>query len=193
LKTTLDSPQAPAGASFRATRRFRSNRESLARCAAAGVCLLLLVGASTGISLAANRDEKKPPPFALIYGTVYGPDDRPLYGVPVKIRRSDKKKAQWEMMSDHRGEFAVRVPPGPADYIVWTDVKLSKLLGREKSEKQAAKARKAKDADKASDPQSGTQPVPASPQLATPPKSVREVKVHVDNDERVDMGLHLTE
>lgn len=168
----------------------------MATCAAAGACLLLFVGASTGASVAPtfDGDEKKQPPFALIYGTVYGPDNRPLYGVPVKIRRSDKKKAQWEMMSDHRGEFAVRVPPGPADYIVWTDVKLSKLLGREKSEKQASKARRSKDADKPSDPQPGNQPAPAAfPQPEIAPKSVREVKVHVENDERVDMGLHLTE
>jgi hypothetical protein len=91
-------------------------------------------------------------PYALIFGTVYGPDNRPVYGVHVKIRRANEKKARWEQYSNHEGEFAQRVPAGTADYVVWTDFK----------------------------PKKG-QPKPA------------ETKVHVDNDERVDIGLHLTE
>jgi hypothetical protein len=64
-------------------------------------------------------------PYALIFGTVWGPDDRPVYGVNVKIRRStDKpKKVRWELYSDHHGEFAQRVPAGEADYILSADVK----------------------------------------------------------------------
>ena len=65
-------------------------------------------------------------PYALIYGTVYGPDERAVYGVRVKIRRADEKKTRWELYSDHRGEFAQRVPAGAADYIVWADVKRRK-------------------------------------------------------------------
>ena len=72
---------------------------------------------------AAAKDKKGEEPYALIYGTVWGPDSRPLYGVKVKIRRADQKKARWELYSDHRGEFAQRVPPGPADYVVWADLK----------------------------------------------------------------------
>ncbi len=71
--------------------------------------------------------QKKPPKdYALIYGTVFGPDGHSRYGVPVKVRRGDEKKARWEAMSDHAGEFAVRVPTGTADYIVWADVKVPK-------------------------------------------------------------------
>ena len=67
--------------------------------------------------------QKPDQPYALIFGTVWGPDDHPLYGVAVKIRRADQKKARWELHSDHHGEFAQRVPPGPADYLVWADLK----------------------------------------------------------------------
>lgn len=89
--------------------------------------------------------------YALIVGTVWGPDKRPVFGVPVKIRRADDKKARWERVSDHLGEFAVRVPTGKTDYVVWADIKVPK--GKE-------------------------QP---------------QTKVHVENDERVDISLRLSE
>ena len=99
--------------------------------------------------------QKPDQPYALIFGTVWGPDNHPLYGVKVKIRRADQKKAHWELFSDHNGEFALRVHPGPADYLVSADLKNYKsLTGKELR-------------------QDG------------------EVKVHVDNDERQDLGLHL--
>jgi hypothetical protein len=94
-------------------------------------------------------------PYALVFGTVWGPDSHPLYGVKVKIRRADQKKAHWELYSDHNGEFAQRVPVGPADYLVWADLKGYKSpTGKELHQDE-------------------------------------EVKVHVDNDEREDIGLHL--
>jgi hypothetical protein len=46
--------------------------------------------------------------------------------VRVKLRRADEKKFRWEAVSDHRGEFAFRVPPGKADYVAVPDVKHSK-------------------------------------------------------------------
>ncbi len=87
--------------------------------------------------------------YALIFGTVWDKNNRPVYGVPIKIRRSDKKKPDWERMSDHSGEFAARVPSGKADYVVWADIKAKK------GEKRP------------------------------------ETVAHVENDERVDVGLHL--
>ena len=71
----------------------------------------------------------KPKPYALIAGTVWGPDGHPLYGAEVKIRRADDKgnKVRWDLYSNHTGEFAQRVPAGKADYIVWADVKGYKL------------------------------------------------------------------
>src|SRR3954464_8011086 len=68
-----------------------------------------------------ESDHKKP--YALIFGTIYGADDRPAYGVKVKIRRADQKKAKWELNSDHQGEFAQRLPAGTADYVISTDEK----------------------------------------------------------------------
>jgi hypothetical protein len=104
---------------------------------------------------AAPAGQKPDQPYALIFGTVWGPDNHPLYGVKVKIRRADHKKAHWELYSDHHGEFAQRLPAGPADYLVWAELKGYKSpIGKELH-------------------QDG------------------EVKVHVDNDEREDVGLHL--
>lgn len=116
------------------------------RRALLALALFLLVAVS---SLPASP--KEPANYALIFGTVWGPDNRPVYGVKVKIRRADQKKAKWELYSDHNGEFAQRVPVGTADYVVWAEVKTK-----------------------------GGAPKP-------------ETKVHVDNDERVDISLHLTE
>lgn len=111
------------------------------------VVLGLALLAALPAPLAAEQRARKP--YALIFGTVYAPDNRPVYGVRVKIRRANQKKAQWELYSDHQGEFAQRVPAGTADYIVWAD-----------------------------------------PQDKHTPK--QEIKVHVENDERVDVGLHLS-
>ncbi|HWC17779.1 MAG TPA: hypothetical protein VG498_12240, partial [Terriglobales bacterium] len=65
-------------------------------------------------------------PYALLFGTVYDSNNRPAYGVKIKIRRADQKKAKWELMSDHQGEFAQRVPAGKADYIISAEVKTPK-------------------------------------------------------------------
>jgi hypothetical protein len=99
--------------------------------------------------------DKKPETYALIFGTVYGANNRPLPGVRVKIARmkGTERGKTWEHVSDRRGEFAQRVPAGPADYVVWTDRKVTK--GNER------------------------------PRI--------EVKVHIENDERQDIGLHLTQ
>jgi hypothetical protein len=101
----------------------------------------------------AGQDPRKP--YALIFGTVWGPNDRPVYGVRVKIRRADQKKAKWELYSNHQGEFAQRLPAGKADYIVWADLKGFKSM-------------------------SGKELSPGE-----------QVTVHIEADERQDIGLHL--
>jgi hypothetical protein len=118
--------------------------------------VFLLVAALLLPFLAAAGERPKEKPYALIFGTVWGPDGHALYGVKVKIRRASEKKARWELYSDHAGEFAQRVPTGKADYVVWADLKGYKLASGKH-----------------------LQPGP-------------DVTVHIDNDERADIGLHLT-
>jgi hypothetical protein len=103
-----------------------------------------------GGSLYSAAQKKLDPhqPYALIFGTVFGPDDRPVRGVKIKIRRNGEKKTV-ELLSDGRGEFAQRFPAGKADYLVWADVK----------DKQVAHS--------------------------------TEVKVHIEDEERHDLTLHL--
>ena len=76
-----------------------------------------------------GRDKKKPADYALIFGTVWGPDDKPMAGIQVNIRRAGQKKAQWQRYSTRFGEFSVRVPVGTADYIIWAETKSVKLPG----------------------------------------------------------------
>lgn len=103
----------------------------------------------------ASPQAKPEKPYALLFGTVWGPDDHPVYGVKVKIRGTGDKKAHWEVYSNHRGEFEQRLPAGKADYMVWADLKGYK----------SPNGKKLQPAD--------------------------EVTAHVQNDERVDIGLHL--
>ena len=106
----------PFGLYFRPASRMAL----LGLCLPAVLCLGRSAVAAGGFSLAENKREK---PYAVIFGTVWGPDDHPLYGVRIKIRREDEKKARWELYSDHNGEFAQRVPAGKQDYVIWADLK----------------------------------------------------------------------
>jgi hypothetical protein len=107
--------------------------------------VLLLAAAVSG----ASRDPRPGEPYALLFGTVYNPENRPVAGVKIQIRRAEKKKPEWRLVSDRRGEFAQRVPAGKAEYVIVADIKTK-----------------------------GPKP---------------EVKVQVENDERLDISLHLTE
>lgn len=93
------------------------------RATAAFAIFLLTTAAAAGILTDKPHSEA---PYALLFGTVFGADDRPIYGVKITIRRSDQKKPKWELVSNHSGEFAQRVPAGAADYIVTADVKTPK-------------------------------------------------------------------
>lgn len=82
---------------------------------------LALAKASAGdVSLQKKSNEK---PYAVIFGTVWGPDDKPIYGVRIKIRRENEKRTRWEVYSDHHGEFAQRVPAGKEDYVAAAELK----------------------------------------------------------------------
>ena len=113
--------------------------------------LLLLACACTAVAAQLPSPPTKAPvkDYALIYGTVWSANDTPAAGIPVTIRRAADKKPKWEMVSDSRGEFAQRVPPGTQGYVIQADIKVPK-----------------------------GQPKP-------------QVTVHIDNNERQDIGLHL--
>src|SRR5258708_5202885 len=102
------------------------NPASLSFCCLLLLCCLLTQDSPVAPSVGAASPPKKLKPtdrYALIFGTVWGPDDHPVYGVKVMIRRVGHKKPKWELTFDPGGEFAQRVPPGKADYEVWADLK----------------------------------------------------------------------
>jgi hypothetical protein len=97
---------------------------SLAQWFARNPCFL----ASLFLLLAANtfsqaQQRRKPPDYAVIFGTVWGPDDLAIPGMKVKIRRAQDKKARWELYSNRRGEFELRVPASKQDYVIWAETK----------------------------------------------------------------------
>lgn len=91
--------------------------------------LFLVLLASACVLPAASQSHEHDP-YALLFGTVYGPDNLPAYGVRISIRRVDHKKPKWELMSDHQGEFVQRVPAGKADYVITANVKSAKGQSR---------------------------------------------------------------
>lgn len=136
-------------------------RWSRSTAACVAICALLALLPS-GVATSKEKP-KKEKPYALIFGTAYGPNDRPLYGVKVTIRPEKKKHPSWDLMSDHRGEFAQRVPAGTNDYVVRGEAEYA-LVGDE-----------------------------GKPQLSKKVRLKGEIRVHIDNEERRDISLHLTE
>jgi hypothetical protein len=51
----------------------------------------------------------------LVFGTVFDERGFAYHGAVVRVRRAGERQVRWEARSDHRGEFAVRVPRG-AEY-----------------------------------------------------------------------------
>jgi hypothetical protein len=132
--------------------------------AACLVIVIILALCALAQPVADKKDRQKAEkPYALIFGTAYGPDDRPLYGVKIKIREQTKKHSNYEQMSDHRGEFAQRVPPGPSDYLVYGEGEYAPAGPDGK------------------------------PQVSKKKKLRGKTKVHVDSQERIDISVHLTE
>jgi len=114
-------------------RHFSATR-LLARATILSLMLSGVVATVTWARTAPPQTKDNQEPYALIYGTVYGPNDLTVYGVRVHIRRSDQKKPKWELYSDHAGEFAQRVPAGRATYVIWADLKGYKPLNGKKLE-----------------------------------------------------------
>ena len=148
---------------------------SIRRAAGAALFLALLV--CSAFSRPSIQEEKSPQqsekkahdktkqpkekPYGLIFGTAYGPDDRPLYGVKITVRRQGKNRKTWELVSDHRGEFAQRVPTDASDYLI-------------KGEAEYAPT----DAG-------------GKVQMSKKKKLRGETRVHIEGEERQDIGIHL--
>jgi hypothetical protein len=147
------------------TRMTRTVITSLRRSRSTAACLAICVLLALLLtSVAASKDKpKKEKPYALIFGTAYGPDDRPLYGVKITIRLQKRKHPSWELMSDHRGEFAQRVPAGTNDYMIHGEAEYAPVGDDGK------------------------------PQLSKKVRLKGETRVHIDNEERRDISVHLTE
>jgi len=106
-------------------RRFGMCFRLASRMALAGLCFsgLCLAQSAVAGGRSPSAENKRAKPYAVIFGTVWGPDDRPVYGIRVKIRRENEKKTRWELYSDHKGEFAQRVPAGQQDYVIRADLR----------------------------------------------------------------------
>ena len=70
-----------------------------------------------------GSNPKKPEPYALLAGTVWAVDNRPVPGLKVKIHRVDNTKTRWELVTNSRGEFTQRLPAVTADYIIRVEPK----------------------------------------------------------------------
>jgi hypothetical protein len=140
-----------------------TTKQRWSRSTAAGLAIVVLA-ALTQLSAATSKDKpQKEKPYALIFGTAFGPNDRPLYGVKVTIRPEKKRHPSWDLISDHRGEFAQRVPQGPGDYVIRGEAEYAPV-GED-----------------------------GKPQLSKKMRLKGEAKVHVENEERLDLNLHLRE
>ena len=138
-------------------------KQRLYRSAAACVAVFVLSTFAQPLVAGSTEKQKAEKPYALIFGTAFGPDDRPFYGARVIIHPLTKKHPSWQLISDHRGEFAQRVAPGPGDYLVQGEAEVS------------------------------FQGPDGKPQKSKNKKLKGETRVHVDGEERVDFSLHLTE
>jgi Carboxypeptidase regulatory-like domain len=73
--------------------------------------------ASTESTTAKNAKHARHVDAFLIRGTVFDDKALSLAGAQLRIRRANEKKYRWTTLTNSRGEFAVRVPPG-TDYDV---------------------------------------------------------------------------
>jgi len=131
---------------------------------------LLVAALCCSTILAAQNHKKSEVKFALLFVNAYDADGHPLYGANVKVRRLGEKKTRWEGPTNHSGEFAQRLPLGPSDYLVWLET------GNKHADGEAIR-----NAEKG---------LPHSIHEGAV-SAVSAVKIHIESDERIDLGLHL--
>jgi hypothetical protein len=109
--------------------RIKLGSRLAAHVVAALGCLLLL-------SVVEGASPQKDGAYAVIAGTVFHDNGFSLAGAAVTLSRKDAPKAKgMQSVSDSRGEFAFRVPPKAADYIV-----KAALKGYQPAEKEVSVA-----------------------------------------------------
>jgi hypothetical protein len=98
----------------------------------------LLAAALCGSALLLGAADTNEAPHAAVAGTVFRENGFSLPGAAVTLGGKDapgvsKKKKKLQSVSDGRGEFAFRVPPGPATYVVRASLKGFQSVEKETS------------------------------------------------------------
>jgi len=87
------------------------------------IALALACGAVCGAAQK-SPDRRAAEPYAVVAGTVFRESGLSLPGAAVTLQLRDGSKGRkLQALSDGRGEFAFRVPPSAADYIVRASLK----------------------------------------------------------------------
>lgn len=76
--------------------------------------------------------QKKQEPYAIVGGSVFHESGLALPGAKVVLSAKERpEKKLQEQVSSPRGEFAFRVPPGPAIYLITASLKGFQTASRE--------------------------------------------------------------
>lgn len=94
-----------------------------------------LVAVLWGCALLLGAADRNDAPHAVVAGSVFRENGFSLPGAAVTLAVKDapKKAKKLQAVSDSRGEFAFRVPPGPATYVVRAALKGFQPLEKEAS------------------------------------------------------------
>ena len=98
-----------------------------------------LVAALWGCALLLGAADKNDAPHAVVAGTVFRENGFALPGAAVTLAVKDpagvlkKKMKKLQSLSDRRGEFAFRVPPGAGTYVVEASMKGFQSIEKEAS------------------------------------------------------------
>ncbi len=106
----------------RTKRKTREKTTNGSRLAGLVLALVLMLVYPAAAEKKPKKQNDASQPYALITGTVYRPPGFAMAGAEVEIiPEAESKVKKTKLISDARGEFALRVPPVPSKYTV--DVK----------------------------------------------------------------------
>jgi hypothetical protein len=92
-----------------------------------------LVAALWSCALLLSAADRNEAPHAVVAGTVFRENGFSLPGAAVTLAVKDKKAKKLQSVSDGRGEFAFRVPPGAATYVITASLKGFQSVEKEAS------------------------------------------------------------